>query len=58
MGGKKMDGYGKVKKYNKIQDDEFILDMGKSTIKKIIPQNFGLIFDGKSTVILIYVYLL
>jgi len=30
----------------------------ESTIKKIIPQNFGLIFDGKSTVILIYVYLL
>jgi phosphoglycerate kinase len=33
--GTKMDGTGKVKNFDTIQDDEFILDIGPSTIKKI-----------------------
>ena len=36
MVGTKMDGTGKVKNFDAIQDDEFILDIGPSTIKKII----------------------
>ena len=36
MVGTKMDGEGKVKKFDAIKDDELILDIGPNTIKKII----------------------
>ena len=43
MVGTKMDGTGKVKNFDTIQDDEFILDIGPSTIKKIKKKSMSLI---------------